>query len=95
MAAVPHSSCSSSAPACFTLDQLPLHAWAEVLEVVAPSHAPEWQDWLEDIGFLPGERVQLLARARPGGDPLVARVGSSTFALRRVEAACISIGQSV
>ena len=27
----------------------------------------------------------------PGGDPLVVRVGTSTFALRRVEAACIHV----
>jgi ferrous iron transport protein A len=31
------------------------------------------------------------ARAVPGGDPLVVRVGNSTFALRRAEAACIRL----
>ena len=33
----------------------------------------------------------IMARSLPGGDPLVVRVGASTFALRRVEAACIQV----
>ena len=32
-----------------------------------------------------------MARALPGGDPLVVRVGQSTFALRRAEAACVEV----
>lgn len=60
-----------------------------VSKVVAPSGAPEWAAQLEDIGFLTGERVAIMARGMPGGDPLVVRVGLSTFALRLVEAACI------
>ena len=39
-----------------------------------------------------GERVMLMARGAFGGDPLVVRVGLSTFALRRAEAACIHVG---
>ena len=46
---------------------------------------------LADIGFLPGEVVQVLARAWPGGEPLVVGVGQSRFALRRVEAACVEV----
>ena len=46
---------------------------------------------MAEIGFLPGEPVRLLSRAQPGGDPLVVRVGLSTFALRRAEAACIQV----
>ncbi|MCK6424044.1 MAG: ferrous iron transport protein A [Burkholderiaceae bacterium] len=64
---------------------------ATVVGVVAPTHAPEWSGWLAEIGFLPGERVQLLGRAMPGGDPLVVRVGDSTFALRVAEAACVQV----
>ncbi len=55
-----------------------------------PVQAPEWGEWLRELGFIPGEKVMLMARA-PGGDPLVVRVGSSTFALRRAEAACIEV----
>lgn len=46
---------------------------------------------LAEIGFLPGERVMVMARGRPGDDPLVVRVGLSTFALRRAEAACVHV----
>ena len=60
-----------------------------VSQVVAPPGAPEWAAQLEDIGFLAGERVAIMARGLPGGDPLVVRVGLSTFALRLVEAACV------
>ncbi|QAU36097.1 ferrous iron transport protein A [Janthinobacterium sp. 17J80-10] len=59
--------------------------------VQAPPHAPEWLRWLEEIGFIAGEQVMLLARGMPGGDPLVVRVGTSTFALRLAEAACVSV----
>ena len=59
-----------------------------VSSVVAPANAPEWASQLQDIGFLPGEQVAIMARGLPGGDPLVVRVGLSTFALRLAEAAC-------
>ena len=59
--------------------------------VEAPNFAPEWARWLGEIGFVPGEHVMLMARALPGNDPLVVRVGHSTFALRRVEAACVHV----
>jgi ferrous iron transport protein A len=82
---------SAAAPSHTLLSALALHEPATVLSVAPPSHAPEWADWLAQIGFLPGERVSLTARARPGGDPLVVRVGDSTFALRRAEAACVQV----
>ncbi len=62
-----------------------------VNHVIAPAGAPEWAAQLEDIGFLAGERVAIMARGLPGGDPLVVRVGLSTFALRLVEAACVRV----
>jgi Fe2+ transport system protein FeoA len=37
------------------------------------------------LGFVSGERVEVLAEARPGRDPFVVRVGSTTLALRRRE----------
>jgi len=76
-------------PQRHTLDQLSLLQPATVLAIEAPMQTPEWQCWLEEIGFLPGETVAILARGAPGGDPLVVRVGDSTFALRRAEAACV------
>ena len=62
----------------------------DTVDVQAPAGAPEWASHLHDLGFMPGERVQLMARGI-GGDPLVVRVGHSTYALRRAEAACVHI----
>lgn len=74
-----------------TLDDLALRRHAHVLRVQAPEAVPEWAQWLTEIGFLPGEPVQLLARGQPGDEPLVVRIGDSTFALRRAEARCVLI----
>ncbi|MDP1647963.1 MAG: FeoA family protein [Rubrivivax sp.] len=74
-----------------SLDALPTGVPAVVHAVSAPAAAPEWAQWLDEIGFIPGERVMVTARGVPGGDPLVVRVGNSTFALRRAEAACIRL----
>ncbi len=46
---------------------------------------------LADLGFLPGESASVLARGQPGNEPLAVRVGLSTFALRRAEAACVVV----
>ena len=46
---------------------------------------------LMELGFVPGEPIRVLKRGMPGGEPLAVRVGQSTFALRRFEAALISI----
>lgn len=78
-----------------TLDRSPLRARCTVTGVRAPERAPEWAQWLEEIGFLPGEQVQLLARSALGGHSLVVRVGLSTFALRQAEAACVLVESSV
>jgi ferrous iron transport protein A len=41
---------------------------------------------LLEFGFVNGERIEVLAEARPGRDPFVVRVGHTTLALRRREA---------
>ncbi|MCB1967708.1 MAG: ferrous iron transport protein A [Candidatus Accumulibacter sp.] len=41
---------------------------------------------LVEIGFVDGERVRVVARGFPGGEPLAVRVGGTIFALRRFEA---------
>ena len=74
-----------------TLDHAQIGQALTILSVRVPKTSGEWERWLEEIGFVPGERVELLARAMPGGDPLAIRVGQSTFALRCAEAACIEI----
>ena len=74
-----------------TLDLASIGHALTVRQVHAPHAAPEWARWLEEIGFIVGERVMLMARGLPGGDPLVVRIGQSTFALRRAEAACVRV----
>jgi ferrous iron transport protein A len=80
-----------SAQAITTLDQTPLATAFVIHEVVYPEDGHGWNQRLEELGFLPGERVLVLTRGRPGGDPLAVRVGHSTFALRRAEAACVRV----
>jgi ferrous iron transport protein A len=82
---------SAPSPQPFTLDQAVNYRPYVIQSVDAPSIAPEWQSWLEEIGFIPGEQVMVMARSLPGGDPLVVRVGGSTFALRLIEAACVHV----
>lgn len=73
------------------LDGAELGRACRVVSVQSPDAAPDWARWLAEIGFVPGERVTVTARARWGGDPLVVRVGQSCFALRRAEAACVRV----
>lgn len=74
-----------------TLADQPAGCGAIIARLVAPAAAPDWAMRLADIGFIPGERVMVMARAQPGGDPLAVRVGGATFALRRAEAACVHL----
>ncbi len=74
-----------------TLEHASIGHALTVHDVQAPHASPEWARWLEEIGFIVGEQVMLMARGLPGGDPLVVRVGQSTFALRRAEATCVRV----
>ena len=78
-------------PFASTLETAQIGATHCVVGVLAPEHANEWQAWLEDLGFIEGEQVSVIRRQTLGGDPLIVRVGSSTYALKRAEAACIGI----
>ena len=73
------------------LHQAPPGQPFSVLRVLADPAVPERDRQLEEIGFCAGEQVMVLARGFPGGDPLVVRIGQSTFALRGAEAACVEI----
>jgi ferrous iron transport protein A len=73
------------------LDQAPNGRVYTVRQVHVDPKVPERARQLEEIGFCPGEQVMVMSRGFPGGDPLVVRVGQSTFALRCVEAACIQL----
>ncbi len=74
-----------------TLADTAIHVPHVIESVLRPDDAAEWKNLLEEVGFLPGETVTVMARGVFGGDPIVVRVGNSTFALRLAEAACISV----
>ena len=46
---------------------------------------------LLELGFVPGEPIEILEEVRPGGDPIAVRVGCSIFALRRREACAVLV----
>jgi len=65
-----------------------------IVVALQPPQGPRDHDLLlrlMEIGFLPGERLRVIARALPGGDPIAVRLGHATFALRRFEAALVGV----
>jgi ferrous iron transport protein A len=46
---------------------------------------------LMELGFVPGERIEVIEEQRPGGDPIAVRIGCSMFALRRREAQAVMV----
>lgn len=76
------------------LSHLPDRMPATITQVVSPPHSPDWAARLAEIGFLPGEEVRVMSRTLLGGDPLVIRIGDSTFALRKAEADCVLVQSS-
>ena len=73
-------------PAFVSLGALPPGATARVVSVGAGGTLTPLERRLIEFGFVHGERVEILAEARPGRDPFVVRVGHTTLALRRREA---------
>lgn len=77
-----------------TLDQVQENLPFRILSIKGDDTTPETMEksrQLHELGFIKGEQVVLLRRTQPGSDPLVVRIGSSTFALRKAEASCIEI----
>lgn len=46
---------------------------------------------LRELGFVAGERVQIVAQGPFGAEPLLVQVGYTRFALRRAEAARVRV----
>jgi ferrous iron transport protein A len=86
-----------SSAADMGLHELPQRLPAQVTRLMQPGDAEEREVLLRllEIGFLPGEQVQVMARGFPGNDPLAVRVGHTTFALRGREAALIRVSPLV
>ena len=83
---------STSSPPLL-LNQLPNGARATVTRVVSASPDVDAMSLrrLGDLGFIPGEPVQLLRRGPGGREPLAVLIGETMFALRLLEAQCIEV----
>ena len=49
---------------------------------------------LGELGFIPGEPVQMLRRGPGGREPLAVVIGDTMFGLRLLEAQCIEVEPS-
>ncbi|MFT3859444.1 MAG: FeoA family protein [Aquabacterium sp.] len=77
-----------------TLDKLPVRTVATIREIKAHHHdGGALKRRLMELGFVPGEKVQVLRRIFFGHGPLAVRVGTSTFAMRRLESSLIEVVQ--
>lgn len=80
-------------PGTLSLADLPVReeAWVDALKMDGDAEQQGLLIRLVEIGFLPGQPVRVVARAAGGGDPIAVRIGRSTFALRRGEAALVQV----
>ena len=84
----------TSAPPLIKLDALAVGQSGTVVHIAPGTGVSDGTDLarrLMELGFVPGEKIRLLKRGVPGGEPLAIKVGNATFALRRFEAALISV----
>jgi ferrous iron transport protein A len=79
--------------ATLSLNQLPDGGRGTVARVVSASADIDAVALrrLGELGFLPGEPVQLLRRGPGGREPLAVMIGETMFALRLLEAQCIEV----
>jgi ferrous iron transport protein A len=81
----------AQAPAT-TLDKLPVKAVATIRAIKSGHHdGGALKRRLMELGFVPGEQVQVLRRIFFGHGPLAVRVGTSTFAMRKLESSLIEV----
>ncbi|HMC16155.1 MAG TPA: FeoA family protein [Albitalea sp.] len=75
------------------LTDLPNGAHATVERVVAASSEVDAVALrrLGELGFIPGEPLQLLRRGPGGREPLAVLIGETMFALRLLEAQCVEV----
>lgn len=73
------------------LSELAMGASATVIEVTDNGTNDVIARRLRDLGFVAGEPVRLVARGPLGADPLLVQIGYTRFALRRAEAARVTI----
>jgi ferrous iron transport protein A len=73
-------------PGYVSLSALPTGARGTVVGVGRSAALTSLERRLLELGFVSGEQFEIVAEARPGRDPFVVRIGTTTFALRRREA---------
>lgn len=75
------------------LNELPVGGRAIVSRVVASSAAVDAVALrrLGEIGFIPGEPLQVLRRGPGGREPIAVQIGDTMFGLRLLEAQCIEV----
>lgn len=64
---------------------------------LADGHADEhaaMKRRLLELGFVQGESIRVIAESFPRRDPIAVRIGNTTFALRRHEAALIHVARA-
>lgn len=67
------------------------HAVVDFLSPDSPDLGESGLRRLSELGFIPGEPVQLLRRGPGGREPLAVLVGDTMFALRLLEAQCVHV----
>ena len=75
------------------LNELPNGARAVVERVVATSADVDAGALrrLGELGFIPGEPLQLLRRGPGGREPIAVLIGETMFGLRLLEAQCVEV----
>lgn len=73
------------------LSDLPHQTPAVVVSVQDAASGDPIAGRLRDLGFVKGEPVRVMTHGPMGRDPLLVQIGFTRFALRRAEAARISV----
>jgi ferrous iron transport protein A len=79
-----HPGGKTLAPGSFSLSALPPGTMGTVIGVGQGVNTT-LERRLMELGFVTGESIEVLTEARPGRDPFIVRIGTTTFALRRRE----------
>ncbi|HMZ00427.1 MAG TPA: FeoA family protein [Burkholderiaceae bacterium] len=74
-----------------TLHDLPLRTAARIQRVRPLGPQDPVAARLDELGFVPGATVRVVARGPLGGEPIAVQVGSTRFALRRSEAERVDV----
>lgn len=86
---------ATPASSSLTLDTLPVRVVAIIHDIrTATKEGAALKRRLMELGFVPGERVEVLRRVFAGSGPLAVRVGTSTFAMRSLESSLIEVVQA-